>query len=82
MLGTPKDLAILSRRNEVKSSDVTLKRLDEQINWYDEKSQLNQKWFKSLKLIVMITGGSYTHCGYSRSAAYSQRVIRNCGCCS
>lgn len=26
-------------------------RLDDQITWYDEKSQTNQKWFKRLKLL-------------------------------
>lgn len=29
-------------------------RLDDQITWYDEKSQTNQKWFKRLKLLEII----------------------------
>lgn len=31
-----------------------IERLDDQINWYDRKSQYNQKWFKRLKKVEMI----------------------------
>jgi len=32
----------------------TLKRLEEQIDWYDNKSAFNQSWFKRLKIIELI----------------------------
>jgi hypothetical protein len=32
----------------------TLKRLEEQIDWYDKKSALNQSWFKRTKIIELI----------------------------
>jgi hypothetical protein len=32
----------------------TLKRLEEQIDWYDNKSTFNQSWFKRLKIIELI----------------------------
>lgn len=31
------------------------KRLRDQINWYDYKSQFNQKWFKRLKILEIIS---------------------------
>lgn len=37
------------------TSDEYLKdRLEDQINWYSEKSQWNQRWFKRLRLIELI----------------------------
>jgi hypothetical protein len=38
------------------TSNPTLKRLDEQIAWYDKKSSLNQRWFKSLKIAQVVAG--------------------------
>ncbi len=34
----------------------TLRRLDEQIQWYDSKSTANQRWFKRLKVTVILAG--------------------------
>ena len=34
----------------------TLNRLDEQIAWYDKKSSLNQRWFKTLKIAQIMAG--------------------------
>jgi hypothetical protein len=34
----------------------TLKRLEEQIDWYDKKSALNQSWFKRIKILELIAG--------------------------
>ena len=34
--------------------DATMKRLDDQIGWYDGKSGTNQRCYKSLKVIVFI----------------------------
>lgn len=33
----------------------TLKRLEEQIDWYDKKSAFNQSWFKRTKVIELIS---------------------------
>ena len=30
-------------------------RLDDQINWYDRKSQTNQRWYKNLRLIEVVS---------------------------
>ena len=38
------------------TSNPTLKRLDEQIAWYDTKSSLNQRWFKTLKIAQIMAG--------------------------
>jgi Protein of unknown function (DUF4231) len=35
----------------------TLVRLDDQIDWYDRKSQTAQKWFKGLKMIQIVCAG-------------------------
>lgn len=34
----------------------TLKRLEEQIDWYDKKSAFNQRWFKRIKIVELIAG--------------------------
>lgn len=41
--------------NESKSP--TLTRLDDQIDWYDKKSQRAQIWFKSLKIVQLVVAG-------------------------
>jgi hypothetical protein len=33
----------------------TLKRLEEQIDWYDKKSAFNQRYYKNLKIVQIIT---------------------------
>lgn len=35
----------------------TLKRLEDQIDWYDKKSQTNKEWWNSLKTIEIIIAG-------------------------
>jgi len=32
-----------------------MERLEDQIGWYDRKSRLNQRWYKRLKFMVMIS---------------------------
>jgi hypothetical protein len=36
----------------------SLQRLDDQIDWYDKKSQHAQTWFKNLKLIQLISAAN------------------------
>ena len=36
------------------ADDPTLLRLDDQIAWYDARSASNQKWFKVLKVVVIL----------------------------
>jgi uncharacterized protein DUF4231 len=50
--GTPAAGAGLS----APSADPTLARLEDQIHWYDTKSGFNQRWFKWLKGVVIISG--------------------------
>src|SRR5437763_4137104 len=33
-------------------------RLEDQIQWYDTKSQLNQRWFKLLKICQIVTAAA------------------------
>jgi len=35
------------------ADDVTLQRLDDQIGWYDKNSSYNQRFFKTLKIVVI-----------------------------
>ncbi len=35
-----------------------LERVDEQINWYDEKSSFNQRWFKRLQVISILAAST------------------------
>jgi len=39
---------------ESAAEDVTLGRLEDQINWYDRKSHRSQKTFKSLKICTIV----------------------------
>jgi hypothetical protein len=34
----------------------TLERLDDQISWYDRKSSYNQRWYRRLKIITLVSG--------------------------
>ncbi len=38
--------------------DYIKQRLQDQIDWYDRKSKLNQNWFKRLQVISIIASGS------------------------
>ncbi len=51
-------------------------RLDDQMNWYDKKSQFNQKWHKLLKIIEIISAASITFlAGMSKDITYSEWYI-------
>jgi Protein of unknown function (DUF4231) len=39
------------------ATSPTFQRLEEQIAWYDKKSQDAQFWFKTLKLVQLVTAG-------------------------
>jgi hypothetical protein len=42
----------------VTSDEYINERVDDQINWYDQKSQRAQRWFKILRAIGIIAAGS------------------------
>jgi hypothetical protein len=39
----------------ISQSNPTLDRLEDQISWYDNKSRVNQRWYKWLKLLTMVS---------------------------
>jgi Protein of unknown function (DUF4231) len=40
------------------SSDLTLKRLDDQLGWYGERSRWNQLWYRNLRITVIVLAAS------------------------
>jgi len=44
----------------MKPEDYIKQRLDDQINWYDKKSIVSQKWFKGLRIAEIFLSGSIT----------------------
>jgi len=51
-------------------------RLEDQINWYDFKSQINQKWFKSLRTIEIICAAIIPFiAGFSDTITNDQIVV-------
>jgi hypothetical protein len=42
---------------ETDPTSPTLQRLEDQIAWYDKKSQGAQSWFKALKIVQLVTAG-------------------------
>jgi hypothetical protein len=40
------------------SVDVTMERLDGQVRWYEGRSRWNQRWYRSLKIIVIVVAAS------------------------
>jgi Protein of unknown function (DUF4231) len=51
----------------------TLQRLEDQIDWYDKKSQYAQTWFKRLKIIQLVTAGIIPLLGIF-SIPYSDKI--------
>ena len=43
---------------QMNQDEYIKKRLDHQIEWYDDKSVKNQKWFKRLQVIVIIAAAT------------------------
>ena len=43
------------------NANPILKRLDDQITWYDKKSNLNQRRFKTLKISLRLSPGLSSH---------------------
>lgn len=41
-------------------TNSTISRLNEQIQWYDTKSQYNQRWYKRLKIVEITSGALIT----------------------
>ncbi len=51
-------------------------RLDDQIDWYDSKSQFNQRWFKRLHLTEIVCASLIPFLsGLSSSINYSEWII-------
>src|ERR1035438_1170794 len=50
------DYAILSQEFSMPDQNATLQRLNEQIDWYDRKSNHNQHWYKVLRGVTMVAG--------------------------
>jgi len=51
-------------------------RVDDQINWYDKKSSFNQKWFKRLQVISIISASTIPFLtGYSSGEDDSIRIF-------
>lgn len=43
--------------NRLGADEYVETRLDDQIDWYDRKSQENQAWYKRLRLIEIVAAG-------------------------
>src|SRR5580700_3582820 len=57
LLQAPNLLTKSNNMADIKATpNPTLNRLDEQIAWYDTKSSLNQRWFKTLKIAQIMAG--------------------------
>jgi hypothetical protein len=55
-------------------------RLEKQIEWYEIKSKYNQTWFKSLRIIEILSAAVIPFvAGYSESIPYSQIIIGSLG---
>jgi hypothetical protein len=39
-------------------ADVTMERLDDQLKWYGDRSSRNQRYYKSLKIVVIVVAAS------------------------
>ncbi len=60
----------------MEQDDYLIERLEKQIEWYDKKSQDNQKWFKYLRVIEIVSAAVIPFiAGYSESIPYSQVII-------
>ena len=56
--------------------DYLKDRVDDQIDWYDRRSQSNQKWYKWLRLIEIIAAASIPFvAGYMSDSALWPKVI-------
>ena len=59
------------------------KRVDDQINWYDEKSRKAQKWYKGLQLLEIIIAAlipllsGYTEHSYIRNVKIPKTLIHH-----
>lgn len=55
-------------------------RLEDQINWYDKKSQANQRWFKSLRITEIVCAALIPFiAGMSVSIPYGTVIIGSLG---
>lgn len=60
--------------------EYLIERLEDQINWYDKKSQFNQLWFKRLRMTEIICASLIPLLsGLSSSINYSEWIIGTLG---
>lgn len=52
------------------SENPTISRLEDQINWYDQKSDYNKRWFKGIKLIEILSAAIIPFSAGSGASAY------------
>lgn len=56
--------------------DYLKERVDNQINWYDNKSKSNQRWFKFLRIIEIVSAAIIPFlAGYSDSILFGNIII-------
>ncbi len=61
---------------EMDQENYIADRLEKQIEWYDNKSQYNQRWYKSLRITEIVCAAIIPFlAGMSDSIAYGQVVI-------
>lgn len=64
----------------MKEDEYIQNRLDDQINWYSQRSQFNQKWFKRLKIVEIASAAIIPFlAGIGPAFPYYQIVIGSLG---
>ncbi len=64
----------------MKEDEYIQNRIDDQINWYSKKSQLNQKWFKRLKIVEIASAAIIPFlAGIGPAFPYYQIVVGSLG---
>jgi len=70
----------INRAMNMEQDDYINERLEKQIEWYDTKSQNNQKWFKNLRVVEFVSAAVIPFiAGYSESIPCSEVIIGTLG---
>jgi len=60
----------------VTESDPIMQRLEDQINWYDRKSMVNQRWYKRIKITEIIAAALIPFLGtFHAASAHANYVL-------